>query len=140
MNRIMIVEDEKPIADIVQFFLEKEGFAITCVYNGAEAIELALNHPPDLMLLDLMLPGTDGIDVCREVRQKHQFPIIMFTAKDSELDKVLGLEIGADDYVIKPCSNRELLARIKANLLRSKASINQNFGNLIMLGMFVLLV
>lgn len=122
MSRIMIVEDERPITDIIAFNLKKEGYEVTCVDNGDEAIELATHQPPDLMLLDLMLPGSDGIEVCREVRQKHQFPIIMLTAKDTELDKVLGLEIGADDYVIKPFSNRELLARIKANLRRSKAN------------------
>ncbi|WP_282942658.1 response regulator YycF [Paenibacillus sp. RC67] len=122
MPRIMIVEDEKPITEIIQFNLEKEGYEVTCVYNGDEAIELALNQPPDLMLLDLMLPGSDGIEVCRLVRQKHQFPIIMLTAKDTVLDKVLGLEMGADDYVIKPFSNRELLARIKANLRRNKVN------------------
>lgn len=104
MPRIMIVEDERPIADIILFNLKKEGYEVTCVDNGDEAIELAANNPPDLMLLDLMLPGSDGIEVCREVRRKHQFPIIMLTAKFTELDKVLGLEIGADDYVIKPFS------------------------------------
>jgi two-component system response regulator VicR len=88
------------------------------VYDGDTALKRVFVSPPDLMLLDLMLPGTDGIEVCRQVRQKYQFPIIMLTAKDSEVDKVLGLEIGADDYVTKPFSNRELLARIKANLRR----------------------
>ncbi|MDF2720987.1 MAG: response regulator transcription factor [Paenibacillus sp.] len=120
--RIMVVEDEKPIADIIAYHLQKEGFEVTGVNNGNEAIELALNNPPDLMLLDLMLPGSDGIEVCREIRYKHQFPIIMLTAKDTELDKVLGLEIGADDYMIKPFSHRELLARIKANLRRRKSN------------------
>lgn len=115
----MIVEDEKPISDIIKFNLEREGYQVECIYDGLQAIETAIQHPPDLMLLDLMLPGADGIEVCRQVRQHAQFPIIMLTAKDSELDKVLGLEIGADDYVTKPFSNRELLARIKANLRRS---------------------
>ncbi|MBE1442601.1 response regulator YycF [Paenibacillus sp. OAS669] len=123
---IMIVEDERPISDIILFNLKKEGYEVICVDNGNEAIELAISHPPDLMLLDLMLPGSDGIEVCRVVRQKHQFPIIMLTAKDTELDKVLGLEIGADDYVIKPFSNTELLARIKANLRRNKANDNKD--------------
>lgn len=116
--RILVVEDEKPIADIIQFNLEREGYQVECIHNGDEAIQLALSNPPDLMLLDLMLPGADGIEVCRRIRQKYSLPIIMLTAKDSELDKVLGLEIGADDYVTKPFSNRELLARIKANLRR----------------------
>ncbi|MBA4602896.1 response regulator YycF [Thermoactinomyces mirandus] len=122
--KIYVVEDEKPIADIIQFNLEKEGYTVECIHDGSEAIQKALSSPPDLMLLDLMLPGADGIEVCRQVRQHYQFPIIMLTAKDSELDKVLGLEMGADDYVTKPFSNRELLARIKANLRRSKTSRN----------------
>ncbi|MBS7530516.1 response regulator transcription factor [Hazenella sp. IB182353] len=119
---IYVVEDEKPIADIIQFNLQKEGFSVTCIHDGNEAIEQALANPPDLMILDLMLPGSDGIEVCRTIRRQYQFPIIMLTAKDSELDKVLGLEIGADDYVTKPFSNRELLARVKANLRRIKAA------------------
>ncbi|SHE85712.1 two-component system, OmpR family, response regulator VicR [Seinonella peptonophila] len=117
-TRILVVEDEKPIADILKFNLEKEGYEVECIHNGDEAIQAAIANPPKLMLLDLMLPGADGIEVCRQIRQHHQFPIIMLTAKDSEVDKVLGLEIGADDYVTKPFSNRELLARIKANLRR----------------------
>ncbi|BCU83377.1 DNA-binding response regulator [Polycladomyces abyssicola] len=116
--KILVVEDERPIADILQFNLSKEGYKVECVYDGDSALKRVFASPPDLMLLDLMLPGTDGIEVCRQVRQKYQFPIIMLTAKDSEVDKVLGLEIGADDYVTKPFSNRELLARIKANLRR----------------------
>ncbi|SMO68344.1 response regulator YycF [Melghirimyces algeriensis] len=120
--KVLVVEDEKPIADILQFNLGKEGYDVTCVYDGEEAIKRVMESPPDLILLDLMLPGADGIEVCRQVRQKYQMPIIMLTAKDSEIDKVLGLEIGADDYVTKPFSNRELLARIKANLRRSQSS------------------
>lgn len=126
--KIYVVEDEKPIADIIQFNLEKEGYTVECIHDGSEAIQKALASPPDLMLLDLMLPGADGIEVCRQVRQHYQFPIIMLTAKDSELDKVLGLEMGADDYVTKPFSNRELLARIKANLRRSQTSRNKQEG------------
>ncbi|SFS36637.1 response regulator YycF [Marininema halotolerans] len=118
--KIYVVEDERPIADILQFNLSKEGHEVTCIYDGQEAIERILAEPPDLVLLDLMLPGADGIEVCRQVRQHHQLPIIMVTAKDSEVDKVLGLEIGADDYVTKPFSNRELLARVKANLRRTR--------------------
>src|SRR4051812_49274504 len=114
MTKILVVEDERPIADIIQFNLEKEGYKVECVSDGNLAIERAAVSPPDLMLLDLMLPGADGIEVCRRVRQSQQFPIIMLTAKDSEFDKVLGLGMGADDYMTKPFSNRELLARIKA--------------------------
>jgi two-component system, OmpR family, response regulator VicR len=120
--KILVVEDEKPIADIIKFNLEKEGYQVECVHDGDEAIQTALSNPPDLMLLDLMLPGSDGIEVCRRVRQVSELPIIMLTAKDSEVDKVIGLELGADDYVTKPFSNRELLARVKANLRRSKQS------------------
>jgi two-component system, OmpR family, response regulator VicR len=119
--KILVVEDEKTIADIIKFNLEKEGYQVECIHHGEEAIEKVLASPPDLMLLDLMLPGTDGLEVCRRVRQHVQLPIIMLTAKDSELDKVLGLEMGADDYVTKPFSNRELLARIRVNLRRTQA-------------------
>ncbi|MCS1352658.1 response regulator YycF [Mechercharimyces sp. CAU 1602] len=120
--RIMVVEDEKPIADIIQFNLSKEGYEVECIHDGQEALQKIMTHPPDLLLLDLMLPGADGIEICRQVRQKYSLPIIIVTAKDSEVDKVLGLELGADDYVTKPFSNRELLARIKANLRRSSTS------------------
>lgn len=123
--KILVVEDERPIADILQFNLTKEGYEVECVYDGDAAVERVFDAPPDLILLDLMLPGIDGIEVCRRVRQSFQIPIIMVTAKDSEVDKVLGLEIGADDYVTKPFSNRELLARIKANLRRSKDRTDQ---------------
>ncbi|MDR6225405.1 response regulator YycF [Desmospora profundinema] len=124
--KILVVEDERPIADILQFNLSKEGYEVDCVYDGDTAVERVYDTPPDLILLDLMLPGIDGIEVCRKVRQSFQIPIIMVTAKDSEVDKVLGLEIGADDYVTKPFSNRELLARIKANLRRSKDNGNRS--------------
>lgn len=117
-RKILVVDDEKPIADILQFNLKKEGFDVICAYNGLEAIEKVKEFMPDLILLDIMLPLKDGIEVCREVRKKYDMPIIMLTAKDSEIDKVIGLEIGADDYVTKPFSTRELLARIKANLRR----------------------
>ncbi|AMA71478.1 PhoP family transcriptional regulator [Aneurinibacillus sp. XH2] len=114
----MVVDDERPIADILQFTLEKEGYEVVCAYDGNEAVTLAEKENPDLILLDIMLPGKDGMEVCRIIRRTSDVPIIMLTAKDSELDKVLGLELGADDYVTKPFSSRELLARIKANLRR----------------------
>ncbi|MHA0857539.1 response regulator YycF [Paenibacillus sp. CMAA1364] len=116
---ILVVDDEQPIADILKFNLEKEGYEVICAFDGITAIELALSKKPDLMLLDLMLPGKDGMDVCREIRAAQlYFPIIMLTAKDGEIDKVLGLELGADDYVTKPFSTRELLARVKAHMRR----------------------
>lgn len=124
-GKILVVDDEQPIADILKFNLEKEGYAVTCAYDGAKAVELALAEDHDLILLDLMLPVKDGLDVCREVRARKNTPIIMLTAKDSEVDKVLGLELGADDYVTKPFSTRELLARVKAHLRRTVASAAQ---------------
>ncbi len=121
-GRILVVDDEQPIADILKFNLEKEGYAVTCAYDGVMAVEAALSEDHDLILLDLMLPLKDGLDVCREVRARKNTPIIMLTAKDSEVDKVLGLELGADDYVTKPFSTRELLARVKAHLRRTNAA------------------
>lgn len=117
-KKILVVDDEKPIADILKFNLEKEGFEIVMAHDGDEAIEKANEEQPDMVLLDIMLPGKDGLEVCREIRKSSEMPIIMLTAKDSEIDKVLGLELGADDYVTKPFSTRELLARVKANLRR----------------------
>ncbi|HSJ37316.1 MAG TPA: response regulator YycF [Planococcus sp. (in: firmicutes)] len=129
MNKtILVVDDEKPIADILQFNLKKEGFNVVCAYDGDEAIKLAEEIKPDLMLLDIMLPNRDGMEVCREVRKKFDFPIIMLTAKDSEIDKVLGLELGADDYVTKPFSTRELVARVKANLRRQNIAPTEETG------------
>lgn len=118
---ILVVDDEKPIADILQFNLIKEGYKVVCAYDGEEALERVEEVQPDLMLLDIMLPKRDGMEVCREVRKKYDIPIIMLTAKDSEIDKVLGLELGADDYVTKPFSTRELIARVKANMRRHQA-------------------
>ncbi|MFF5996391.1 MULTISPECIES: response regulator YycF [unclassified Lysinibacillus] len=119
MNKtILVVDDEKPIADILQFNLIKEGYTVICAYDGEEALAKIEEQQPDLMLLDIMLPKRDGMEVCREVRKKYDFPIIMLTAKGSEIDKVLGLEMGADDYVTKPFSTRELIARVKANMRR----------------------
>ena len=115
---ILVVDDEKPIADILEFNLKKEGFNVHCAYDGEEALKKVEEISPDLMLLDIMLPKRDGMEVCREVRKKYDFPIIMLTAKDSEIDKVLGLELGADDYVTKPFGTRELIARVKANMRR----------------------
>lgn len=119
---ILVVDDEKPIADILQFNLTKEGYTVICAYDGDEALDKIEEQQPDLMLLDIMLPKRDGMEVCREVRKKYDFPIIMLTAKGSEIDKVLGLEMGADDYVTKPFSTRELIARVKANMRRLNIS------------------
>lgn len=117
-KKILVVDDEKPISDIIKFNLTKEGYDVETAYDGEEAVEKVDEYNPDLMILDLMLPKKDGLEVAREVRKTHDMPIIMVTAKDTEIDKVLGLEMGADDYVTKPFSNRELVARVKANLRR----------------------
>lgn len=120
-KKVLVVDDEKPISDIIKFNLEKEGYEVIVAYDGEEALEKVEDDSPDLIILDLMLPKIDGLEVAKRVRVKHSTPIIMVTAKDSELDKVLGLELGADDYVTKPFSNRELVARVKANLRRQEA-------------------
>ncbi len=127
-NKILVVDDERPIADILKFNLEKEGFNVICAYDGVQAIDYVKQENPDLILLDIMLPYKDGMEVCRDVRKNSDVPIIMLTAKDSEIDKVLGLELGADDYVTKPFSTRELLARVKANLRRHKVSADESQG------------
>ena len=124
-KKILVVDDEKPIADILQFNLKKEGYDVYCAYDGNEALTMVEDIQPDLILLDIMLPLRDGMEVCREVRKKYEMPIIMLTAKDSEIDKVLGLELGADDYVTKPFSTRELIARVKANLRRHQVIVAQ---------------
>lgn len=116
---ILIVDDEKNITDILQFILEKDGYRTITAYDGADGYEKAMSENPDLILLDVMLPHMDGFEVCRRIRAKRNTPIIMLTARDEEVDKVLGLELGADDYMTKPFSNRELLARVKANLRRT---------------------
>lgn len=125
MKKILVVDDEKPISDIVKFNLTKEGYDVYTAYDGEEALEKVEEVVPDLILLDLMLPKMDGLEVAREVRKTYDMPIIMVTAKDSEIDKVLGLELGADDYVTKPFSNRELVARVKANLRRGAAATKE---------------
>ena len=119
MKKILVVDDEKPISDIISFNLENEGYAIEKAYDGEQALEVFEKSQPDLVILDLMLPKMGGLEVCREIRKQSAVPVIMLTAKDSEIDKVLGLELGADDYVTKPFSNRELIARVKANLRRN---------------------
>ncbi len=124
-KKILVVDDEKPIADILQFNLKKEGYDVYSAYDGNEALQMVEEVQPDLILLDIMLPLKDGMEVCREVRKKYDMPIIMLTAKDSEIDKVLGLELGADDYVTKPFSTRELIARVKANLRRHQVVVSQ---------------
>lgn len=119
MARILVVEDEETLAEAISFLLSKEGFDVAVAATGPAAIESFEKSGADLILLDLMLPGLSGTEVCRQIRTKSSVPIIMLTAKDSEIDKVVGLELGADDYVTKPYSSRELLARIKAVMRRN---------------------
>lgn len=118
MSRILMIEDEQSFSETVSFMLEKEGFTVRVEATGDAGLAAFEREGADLVLLDLMLPGMSGTDVCRAIRQKSTVPIIMLTAKDSELDKVLGLELGADDYVTKPFSMRELAARVRAVLRR----------------------
>ena len=117
---ILIVDDEKPIVDILVYNLEKEGYNTLEANDGLAAIEIAIDKKPDLILLDIMLPKMDGLTVCKKIRSSLNVPILMLTAKDEEIDKILGLELGADDYITKPFSVRELMARIKANLRKSE--------------------
>jgi len=119
MTRILVVEDEDSFSDALAFLLTKEGFEVEVADNGVKALELFDRSGADLILLDLMLPGLSGTEVCRQIRTKSAVPIIMLTAKESEVDKVVGLELGADDYVTKPYSSRELIARIRAVLRRN---------------------
>lgn len=118
MTKILIVEDESSLAEPLSFLLRKEGFETVIAEDGLKAVELFTSQHPDLILLDLMLPGISGTEVCKRIRGVSMVPIIMLTAKDDEVDKVVGLELGADDYVTKPYSGRELVARIKAVLRR----------------------
>jgi two-component system response regulator RegX3 len=122
MSRILVVEDEETLAEAISFLLSKEGFDVAVAATGPAAIESFEKSGADLILLDLMLPGLSGTEVCRQIRTKSSVPIIMLTAKDSEIDKVVGLELGADDYVTKPYSSRELIARIRAVLRRGELS------------------
>lgn len=117
---ILIVDDEKPIVDILVYNLEKEGYNTLEANDGLTAVDIATTKKPDLILLDIMLPKMDGLTVCKKVRSSLNVPILMLTAKDEEIDKILGLELGADDYITKPFSVRELMARIKANLRKSE--------------------
>ena len=123
-KKILIVDDEKPILDILVHNLKKEGYNVIEAVDGEEAIEKAFNEKPDLILLDIMLPKVDGLTVCKRVRNSLSVPIVMLSAKGEEIDKILGLELGADDYITKPFSLRELIARVKANL--RKGEINNN--------------
>lgn len=133
-KNILIIEDEKPISEIVKFNLEKEGYTVLVAYDGEEGLHKAITSYPDLVLLDVMLPKLDGFQVCRKIRETSTVPILMLTAKEEEVDKVLGLEMGADDYITKPFGMRELLARVKANLRRNENSGSNNLEGVLSTG------
>ena len=130
MTRVLIVEDEESFADPLAFMLRKEGFTTAVAGTGPDALDEFDRNGADIVLLDLMLPGMSGTDVCRALRQRTGVPIIMVTARDSEIDKVVGLELGADDYVTKPYSARELIARVRAVLRRGSEASGESDGSL----------
>ncbi|HIZ54879.1 MAG TPA: response regulator transcription factor [Firmicutes bacterium] len=124
-EKILVIDDDKNICELLRLYLEKEGYTVILSYDGEDAIIQFNTLKPDLLLLDVMLPGLDGWQVCREIRKKHNTPIIMLTAKGETFDKVLGLELGADDYVVKPFDAKEVVARVKA-VLRRLGPANQS--------------
>ena len=126
MQRIGIIEDERNISDMIKYNLEKEGYEVYTAYDGQEGLELIESQELDLLLLDIMLPNVDGLDICKRVRQKMETPIMIISAKADEFDKVLALELGADDYVTKPFSMREVMARVKARLRRKSTDLVAN--------------
>lgn len=133
-RKVLVVDDEKPISDIIKFNLIKEGFEVDVAFDGEEALKKVYQFQPNLIILDLMLPKLDGFQVCRKVRETFNMPILMLTAKEEEVDKVLGLELGADDYITKPFGMRELIARVKANLRRIEVDKTQSKGSTIVSG------
>ena len=134
MTKILIVEDEESVIDPLELLLSKEGFTIETARDGRQALEKFEKVLPDLVLLDLMIPIISGTEVCRQIRAKSQVPIIMLTAKDTEVDKVVGLELGADDYIVKPYSKAELVARIKAVLRRQGGEATAEVSGVITAG------
>src|SRR5438874_1242708 len=120
VKSILVVDDERHIVDLLRLYLEKEGFAVVAANDGEQALALHARHDPDLVILDLMLPKRDGFDVCREIRRRGDTPVIMLTARGDDIDSIVGLELGADDYVAKPFNPRALVARVKAILRRSE--------------------
>lgn len=127
--KILVVDDERPISDIIKFNLEKENYKVVVAEDGQQALDMTYEHKPDLIILDIMLPIMDGFTVCKKLRDTLSTPIIMLTAKEEEVDKVLGLELGADDYMTKPFSVRELMARVKANIRRVNFGVSDNEEN-----------
>ena len=135
-QRVLVVDDERVVTEVVERYLRREGFEVSLAYDGSDALKAAHDWTPDLVILDLMLPTVDGIEVCRQIRRDSDVPIIMLTAKGDESDRVVGLELGADDYMAKPFSPRELVARVKAVLRRTSStfahssSVSLRFGGL----------
>jgi DNA-binding response OmpR family regulator len=127
--RVLVVDDEVALAGVVASYLEREGFAVDLAYDGPAAVAAAREHHPDLVVLDVMLPGFDGIEVCRQLRGFSDAYIIMLTARDEEVDKVVGLSVGADDYLVKPFSPRELIARVRAMLRRPRSVTGTNVSS-----------
>jgi two-component system, OmpR family, response regulator VicR len=119
-EKILVVDDERPIANILKYNLEKEGYFVDTAYDGEEAVKKAIEMVPDLMLLDVMLPKKSGFDVLKEIRTQLTMPVLLLTAREEETDKIIGLDLGADDYITKPFSMKEVLARVKANIRRVK--------------------
>jgi len=119
MQRILVVDDDQHIRELLELYLQKEGYQVLLAGNGNDAVDLAMEHKPDMILLDVMLPGKSGLQVCQELRSKLRTPIIMISAKGEEMDRITGLDLGADDYIAKPFSPREVLARVKAVMRRS---------------------
>lgn len=135
---ILVVDDEQSIVDILKFNLQREGYKVIEAYDGEEGYIKAVSEKPDLILLDVMLPKMDGFDVCKKIREISAVPIIMLTARDEEIDKVLGLELGADDYMTKPFGVRELMARVKANLRRLAQPVKEESSDKMTFGALVI--
>ena len=130
-QKILVVDDDKHIAELISLYMMKDGYETEEVYDGREAVKMAESYQPDLILLDLMLPGLDGYQVCTEIRKTSRVPIIMLTAKGETFDKVLGLELGADDYIVKPFDPKELVARVKAVLRRYESKVEEADKNVL---------
>ena len=135
--KILVVDDDKNICDLIGLYLKKEGFGVSFAYDGEEALEKFKSYNPDLIILDIMLPKIDGIRVCREIRGESDVPIIMLTAKGETFDKVLGLEMGADDYIVKPFEVKELSARIRAVLRRYEVKPENGGGDVSLQGLYI---
>ncbi len=130
-NRILVVDDEHIVTEVVERYLQREGYEVKVAYDGYQALKTAREWKPNLVILDLMLPGIDGLGVCRQLRQESQVPIIMLTAKGEETDRIIGLELGADDYIVKPFSPREVVARVKSVLRRTTDGNSQESDGLL---------